>query len=149
MTDMRVYIDKSNVKIYDDLQKITGADFHIIFFICVCLAVSRRADPQKLSKRIEKFWARTMTPTEWSCIYAIILEQNAMDLKSVENDENVILQMEAIANAGIDIITNDLLKEYIRRVDGIKSLYSNDNNGEAIKTLLYSLMADYIDRIEE
>lgn len=149
MTDMRVYIDKSNVKIYEDLQKITGADFHVLFFLCVCLAVSRNAEPKPLNKRIEKFWARTMTPTEWSCIYSIILAQNAMNLKSVEDDENVMLQMEAIANSGIDIITDDLLNEYIKIVDGTKSLYLSGNNGDAIKALLCSLMSDYIDKVEE
>lgn len=148
MTNMRVHIDKINVRVYDDLKAITGEDFHVLFFLCICLAVSRNTTPKPIARKTDKFWSSTMSAMEWSCIYTIILAQNGMHLKSVEIDEDVILQIEAIANAGVDIITNDLLKEYIRNVDGIKSLYVSDNNGEIIKAILYSIVSDYMDKVE-
>lgn len=110
--DIRVKTDKKYRNLYNELRNLAVGDMHELFFLCVCLGY--RAKKMKLlgSNGEERFWSRTITPEEYACYYAMMLEKNNMDLSSTRDDKLVIAEMEKYANGGIEILLGDFLNEY-------------------------------------
>lgn len=110
--DIRVKTDKKYKQLYNDLRNIAFGDMHELFFLCVCLGYREDQSKSLASNGEERFWSRTISPEEWACYYAIILDKNDMDLSKIKDDKAVILEMEKYANGGMEILLNKFLNDY-------------------------------------
>ena len=146
--DIRVRISKDHDQVYNSLTKGIGIESHVLFFMGFCIAIAKKLDPIPITARIDKFWSRTFTPQEWTSMYSVILDMNNVNLKSIENDEEVIRRIEMYANAGIYDFLSTIPEDYIRRNNGVISL-AIDDKGEAIKDILYILLDNYLAQEEE
>lgn len=111
--DIRVQTDNRFTKLYNDLKSRTGGDFHEVFFSCACLAFSRKKRKPLGKGGGDRFWSKTITPREWACYYSIILSENNMDFNLVQDDNEVISTIEEYANAGMGILIDEFLKDYL------------------------------------
>lgn len=110
---IRVATDAKYKELYNNIKN-NGVveDFHELFFLCVCLGY-RKGKPSPIKRRDDRFWSSTITPREWACYYAMILEQNAFDYQTVSNDKDVLAIIEDYANAGMNILIDDFLHDYL------------------------------------
>jgi len=111
--NIRVATEAKYKELYNNIKN-NGAvdDFHELFFLCACIGY-RRGVQTPLKRRDDRFWSRTITPREWSCFYAMILEKNAFDYEKVSDDKDVLAAIEGYANAGMDILINEFLGDYL------------------------------------
>lgn len=145
--DIRVRISKEHDQVYNTLTKGVGIESHVLFFMGFCIAISKKLDPTPIKTRVDKFWSRTFDPQEWTSMYSVILDKNSVNLKAIENDEEVIRQVEMYANAGISDFLDNIPQEYIRKSGGVIS-FAIDDKGEAIKDILNFLMDIYLTQEE-
>jgi len=110
---IRVATDAHYKELYNNMKSSgTVGDFHELFFVCACLGYrGKKSIPIK--KRDDRFWSSTITPPEWACYYAMILEQNEFDYVKVSEDKDLLAVIEGYANAGIDILIEEFLKDYL------------------------------------
>lgn len=146
--NIRVRISKEYEQVYNSLSKGIGIDSHILFFICFCIAISKELTPNPIKSRIDRFWSKTFTPQEWTSMYSVILAQNGVNLKSVENDEDIVRQAEALSNAGMTDLLQNIPSDYIRKNDDVLS-FAIDDKGEAIKDMLFLLLEIYFNQEEQ
>ncbi len=137
--DIRVKTDKKYRNLYNDLRNLAVGDMHELFFLCVCLGYRAKKMKPLDSNGEERFWSRTITPEEYACYYAIMLEKNSMDLSSTRDDKLVIAEMEKYANGGIEILLKDFLNEYCSADYKLDSAYSK----ELPKALLYFIREQF------
>jgi hypothetical protein len=119
---IRVKTDEHYSRIYNDLKNIAVGDFHELFFICACLGFIRKQSKSLGKTRDDRFWSHTINPREWACYYAMLLKENDMDYFKVQDDKIVIARVEEYANAGIEILINEFLHDYIINSGGIPQL---------------------------
>lgn len=111
--DIRVKTDARYARIYNDLKTCIGSDFHEVFFACACLAYSRKTHKPIGKGGGDRFWSKTITPREWACYYSIVLSDNNMDFNAVQDDNEVIGKIEEYANAGMGILIDEFLKDFL------------------------------------
>jgi hypothetical protein len=111
--NIRVRTDRKYQTLYNDLKNFAFGDMHEIFFLCVSLGYKAKKQKSLGKDRDERFWSRTITPDEWACYYAIMIEANNMDFSSIQDDKQVIACMEEYANAGMEILLDEFLSGYI------------------------------------
>lgn len=111
--NIRVATDARYKELYNNMKN-NGAvdDFHELFFLCACIGY-RKGSQSSIKKRDDRFWSRTITPREWACYYAIVLEQNGFDYGKVSEDKDVLAIIEGYANAGMEILLEDFLGDYL------------------------------------
>lgn len=110
--NIRVKTDKKYRTLYKQLANLAVGDSHELFFVCACLAYKRRKR-QPLGKRgDDRFWSGTITPEEWSCYYAMHLADHDMDFQVLHDDAVVIAAIEEYANAGMELLREELLCDY-------------------------------------
>ncbi len=73
---------------------------HELFFLCVCLGYKTKTRKPLGKNGDGRFWSRTITPDEWTCYYAMMIEVNNMDFHSITDDKKVLFCMEEYANGG-------------------------------------------------
>jgi len=84
---------------------------HEIFFLAACLGF-RKGKRKALGRDgDDRFWSSTITPEEYASFYAMVIESNSMGYACIADDRAVIAAMEEYANAGMDILINDVLSE--------------------------------------
>jgi hypothetical protein len=111
--DIRVRTDQHYRTLYNDFRNFVAKDMHEIFFLCVCLGYrDGKRKPLGRSKD-DRFWSNTITPEEYASFYAIMIESNNMEFSSISDDKIVIATMEEYANAGMQILLDDVLADYI------------------------------------
>jgi hypothetical protein len=123
--DIRVGTESKYKEIYNNLKNNNVIeDFHELFFVCVCIGY-KNLKKSDFKKRDDRFFSKTITPVEWGSYYSIILELNGHDYNKISNDKEVILVIEKYANAGMEILINDFLSEYIipSTIDAEPKLY--------------------------
>jgi len=110
---IRVATDAKYKELYNNMKN-NGAveDFHELFFLCTCLGY-RKGNLNPIKKRDDRFWSSTITPREWACYYAMILEQHNFDYTTVADDKEVLATIEGYANAGVDILIAEFLGDYL------------------------------------
>lgn len=110
---IRVATDAKYKELYNSM-KSNGVveDFHELFFVCACLGY-RKGKPAPIKKRDDRFWSSTITPPEWACYYAMVLEQNNHDYTKVADDRDVLAFIEGYANAGMGILIDEFLGDYL------------------------------------
>lgn len=111
--DIRVKVSDRYGKLYGDLKNLVAGDSHELFFLCACLAHKRDKHKPLGKTGSEKFWSRTITPREWSCYYAMALADKQMDFTAVQDDEKVISHMEGYANAGMELLIDEFLHDFL------------------------------------
>lgn len=110
--DIRVRTDKHYRTIYNDLKNFVAKDMHEIFFLCACLGY-RKGKKRPLGRDgDDRFWSSTITPEEYASYYAMLIETNEMDFSVIRDDKVVIATIEEYANAGMNILLEDVLSEY-------------------------------------
>lgn len=145
--DIRVRISKKYETVYNSLSQSIGLQAHVLFFVCFCLATAKKLRPTPLEKKADKFWSKTFTPHEWTSMYTVILARNSVNMKAIDNDEEVVRQIEELANAGMEVFLKDLPAEYIRKKNNELSLAIDDKR-EVIKDILYLLLDQYLNEEE-
>lgn len=110
--EIRVKTDRKYKNLYNDLKNYAFGDMHEIFFLCTCLA-HKNNKRKPLEAGEDRFWSRTFTPEEYASFYAIMLESHDMDLNVLKEDKKVIEEMEALANAGMEILIEEFLEDYL------------------------------------
>jgi hypothetical protein len=124
--DIRVKTEEKYRDIYNDLKNFVVGDFHELFFICVCLGYKAKMKKPLGARGEDRFWSRTITPDEYACYYAMILEENNLDLASIRDDKVVMREIEKYANAGMEILLNDFLKEYCNKDLKLDHVFSKE-----------------------
>lgn len=115
--EIRVATDARYKGIYNTLKKLNVIeDSHNLFHVCACLAYHRNLrSPIPNKNREDRFWSRTITPSEWVCYYSMILNEYNFDYQMIKNDKDVILVIEEYANAGMEILLKELLHDYLSK----------------------------------
>ena len=111
--NIRVATDVRYKELYNNMKN-NGAvdDFHELFFLCACIGY-RNGSSAPIKKRDDRFWSRTITPQEWACYYAMVLEKNSFDYGKVSEDKDVLASIEGYANAGMNTLIEDFLDDYL------------------------------------
>ena len=110
--DIRVKTDSKYRYLYNDLKNFAFGDMHELFFLCSCLGFRTKKKKNLGTNGEDRFWSRTITPEEYACYYAMMLEENDMDLSVIKDDKLIISEMEKYANAGMELLLKDFLSEY-------------------------------------
>lgn len=110
--DIRVKTDRKYRNLYNDLKNFAVGDMHELFFLCSCLGFRAKKKKSLGSNGEDRFWSRTITPEEYACYYAMMLEESNMDLSAIKDDTKIISEMEKYANAGMGVLLDDFLSEY-------------------------------------
>lgn len=112
---IRVETEKKYAQLYNDLKGIVCTDFHELFFVCACLGYKHHKRKSLGGGREERFWSRTIKDFEWACYYAMLLNDTLpnIDYSVVQNDKAVIQQVQEYANAGIELLIDGLLCDYL------------------------------------
>lgn len=120
--EIRVKTDARYGRLYNDLKNIVVGDFHELFFVCACLGFKNRRSKPLGKSREDRFWSRTINPREWSCYYAMILEENQIDFRIIQDDKAVISRIEEYANAGMEILIEQFLGDYLITTESQRQL---------------------------
>lgn len=110
---IRVRTDGRYGRLYNDLKNVVVGDFHELFFVCACLGFKHSKTKALGKARDDRFWSSTIGPREWACYYAMLLEENKMDFLSIQDDKAVMSRVEEYANAGMDILMEEFLADYV------------------------------------
>jgi hypothetical protein len=111
--NIRIATDAKHKELYNNMKSYGAIDdFHELFFLCACLGY-RKGINSPVKKRDDRFWSRTITPREWSCFYGMILESHSYDYTKISDDRDVLAVMESYANAGMDLLINEFLGDYL------------------------------------
>jgi hypothetical protein len=111
--DIRVKTDIKYRALYNDMKKERAiTDFHDLFFVCTCIGFSAN-ERNCIERGDDRFWSNTISPTEWSCYYAMMMKLNDLELSSICDDRQVIATMQEYSNAGIELLIQDFLGDYL------------------------------------
>jgi hypothetical protein len=137
---LRVKTEAKYRQLYNDLKNFIVGDFHELFFICACLgyAHNRRKALEGERSDQERFWSDTITPKEWSCYKAIIFRENDYNIKSIQDEREILNIMEEYANGGICILIEQFLKDFVIQENGLIRL-DQSLSKELPKHFLYYL----------
>lgn len=124
--DIRVRTDEKYRGLYNDLKNFAVGDMHELFFLCACLGFKAGKKKALGGSGEDRFWSRTITPEEYACYYAIILEEHSMDLISIQDDKEVLFEIEEYANAGMEILLEEFLSDYCTSVLKIESSHAKE-----------------------
>jgi hypothetical protein len=110
--DIRVHTDNRHADLYNDLKNMVFNEMHEVFFLCGCLGYRKHVSTPLGKYKDQRFWSKTITPDEYACFYAMILNENSMDFASTRDDKRVLARMEEFANAGVEILIKEFLCDY-------------------------------------
>lgn len=110
--DIRVRTDRHHRTLYNDFRNFVVKDMHEIFFLCACLGYREGKRKPLGHDGDDRFWSSTITPEEYASFYAIVIESNDMNFSVIPDDRAVVAAMEEYANAGMQILLEDLLADY-------------------------------------
>lgn len=111
--DIRVKTDKKYRTLYSEFKNLVIGDMHELFFISACVGYKNNKKKILTKGGDPRFWSGTITPEEYSCYYAMMLKDNNMDFTAITDDKVVISEIEKYANAGIEMLINDVLSDYL------------------------------------
>jgi hypothetical protein len=114
VTDIRVRIETTHRDLYDDMKEQWEWESHELFFVCACLGYSLGIR-KELARPYDRFWSSTITPHEWSCLYAMAVELADFDYGVLGDPKRVIFLAEAFANGGMQHLLDDFLGDYVTK----------------------------------
>ncbi|MHC1729710.1 MAG: hypothetical protein AB9866_27520 [Syntrophobacteraceae bacterium] len=110
---IRVATDAKYKELYNNMKNYGAVeDAHELFFVCACLGY-RKGKASPIKKRDDRFWSSTITPREWACYYALVLEQNDYDYAKASDDKDVLAIIEGYANTGMEFLIEEFLGDYL------------------------------------
>ncbi|MFC1849112.1 hypothetical protein ACFL27_02785 [candidate division CSSED10-310 bacterium] len=118
--DVRVKTDVKHKELYNDMKNLAVGDMHELFFICACIGYLAGEQKALGTKGDDRFWSKTITPEEYTCYYAMILDRTDIDLMAIQDDKVVMQEIEKYANAGMQILIDDLLVDYFPQKNTLK-----------------------------
>lgn len=135
---IRVKTDGRHGKLYNDLKNTAIGDFHELFFVCACIGYrERKRKPlDRSGGDRERFWSNTIVPREWACYYAMVLADSDMDFASIQDDKIVLGVIEEYANAGMAVLIEEFLSDYLIKADAEPQLDTGASR-ELAKQLLH------------
>ena len=133
--DIRVKTDQRYKNLYVELKNFAVGDMHELFFMRVSWPTKQK-EKSFGSGGDERFWSRTITPDEYTCFCAMLLNDNEMDLSVIKDDKHVIAEVEKYANAGMEILIEEFLGDYFVKGNSDLKLDSTSSK-ELPKALLY------------
>ena len=146
-TNIRVRTHRRFRGLYKQMKGLAVGDMHELFFLCACLGY-KRGKATKLGRNgDDRFWSGTIEPDEWSCFYAMTLEEHGQDFAAIKDDKEVIARMEEYANAGMEILIDELLGEYLTTHDG-EPLLDTASARELPKELLQYVFEQHLTNAE-
>ncbi len=110
---VRVRTDRRHKLLYNDLRNFVAKEAHEIFFICACVGFRENQKASLGKNGDDRFWSSTITPEEYASYYAMMIESRGMDFSSIIDDKAVLAEMEEYANAGIKLLIDEILGEYV------------------------------------
>jgi len=110
--NIRVRTDKHYRVLFNELRNFVVKDMHEFFFLCACFGYRAGKRKPLGRNREERFWSNTISPEEFACFYAILIESSDMNFSAVVDDKAVIAVIEEYANAGMQILLEDVLADY-------------------------------------
>jgi hypothetical protein len=110
--DIRVRTDRRYKTLYNDFRNFVVKDMHEMFFLCACLGYNEGKQKPLGRDGDDRFWSSTITPEEYASFYAMVIESKDMDFSTIADDKSVVAAMEEYANAGVQILLEDLLEDY-------------------------------------
>lgn len=111
--DIRVKTDQRYQALYNDLKNFIVKEMHQLFFLCACIGY-REGKPKPLGTAgDDRFYSKTITPEEYACFCAMMIEENGMHFSVIQDDKAVISSMEEYANGGMEILLDDFLSDYL------------------------------------
>ncbi len=115
--DIRVATDAKYKSLYNTLKRLNVVeDSHNLFHLCACLGYSRGQRIEITRKdRDDRFWSKTITPSEWVCYYSMVLQESGFDYQKIRDDKEVILIIEEYANSGMKILIDEFLHDYFSK----------------------------------
>ena len=119
---IRVRTERRYRDIYNQMRNVAVGDSHELFFICACLGYTARTKKPLTSKGEDRFWSSTIRPEEWCCYYAMVLHENEMDFATIQDDKQVIARIEEYANAGMQILIEECLDDFLTTASGDPAL---------------------------
>ena len=140
-TDIRVHTDRVHRSLYNDLRNLAVGDMHELFFICVCLGYRREKKKPLGKSREQRFYSRTFTADEFACFCAMMLEQNNMDFRTIQDQAALMAEMEEYANGGMEVLIQECLADYVADGAGEVTIEKGRFAAELPKTLLAYLEA--------
>jgi len=115
---LRVHTSKHHRQLYADLKGLVVKDSHELFFLSACVGY-RNSCPTPLGKLAdERFWSSTITPEEWCTYYEMILAENHIDFRQIEEDKSVIAKIEEYAHGGILYLIDNVLNGFLVEKEG-------------------------------
>ncbi len=141
-SDIRVKTDRQYRTLYNELKNFAFGDMHELFFLCVCLGYKNNKRKTLGKSGDDRFWSRTIVPDEWACYYAIMIESNDMDFHSILDDKKVIACMEEYANAGMEILMEEVLSMYVINNSDEPSL--DPSNSKELPKILLSFIYEQL-----
>ena len=112
-TNIRVKTSRSYGGLYKQLTGLAVGDSHELFFVCACLGFRRKKATALGKNGEDRFWSQTITPEEWNCYYAMVLDETEMDFSRVQDDRKVMGRIEQYANAGMEILIAECLHDVV------------------------------------
>jgi hypothetical protein len=110
--DIRVRTDRRHSTLYNDFRNFVAKETHEMFFLCACLGYCEGKRKPLGRDGDDRFWSSTIIPEEYASFYAMVIESNDMDFSTIADDKSVVVAMEEYANAGMQILLEDLLADY-------------------------------------
>jgi hypothetical protein len=115
-------------------------DSHELFFVCACLGFSR-GKREPLERADDRFWSHTISATEWSCSYAMMMQLSNFDLSVLVDDTAMVSVIQEYANAGMELLIEGFLGNYIFRSSGDVSFQLDPNCAKTLpKDFLYYIL---------
>lgn len=113
-SEIRVRTEDLHRGLYNDLKNLAVGDMHELFSLCVFMAYKKQKS-KTLKNKEDRFWSKTFSPEEWACFYSIILEENDMDMSTIQDDRKVLQRIEEYANAGMELLIDGLLSDHLTK----------------------------------
>ena len=111
--DIRVKTNKYYKNIYNEFRNFVIGDMHELFYLCACVGYKEKTKTPLGKDGEDRFWSGTITPEEYACFYAMVLKDNNLELDHIEDDKYVISEIEMYANAGMGILIQEHLSDYL------------------------------------
>ena len=140
-TEIRVATEKKYTALYNDLKDNNVInEFRELFFVCVCLAYKKKKNtPLKTGE--DRFRTNSLTSREWATYYAIFLKDHNMDFAMLNDEKNIMKHVEAYANAGMEILLEEFLGDYVKVTGGEPHLIPLESR-ELPKSFIQYLMTE-------
>jgi hypothetical protein len=112
-SNIRVRTDRRHRTLYGDFKTLVVKEMHEMFFLCACLGYLEDKRKPLGRNGEDRFYSDTFTDEEHASFYAMIIESNDMNFSAIADYKEVIAVMEEYANAGMQILLEGVLAEYI------------------------------------